>query len=77
MTDTEARQYAFFDMIKAHDYYFTYADDHRAYVKGNESRKKILLHIEQCPQDGWIWRNYCISVERGKWPNTLEDLRDD
>jgi hypothetical protein len=74
MTD---REYNFFDMIKRHDYFFIYADDQLSYKKGQESRKKIYMHIENFPNDEWIWKRYCQSVDRGTWPSALEELRDD
>jgi hypothetical protein len=39
------------ELMKAHDWYYQYSDDHRAYTSGNEAEKVIRELATQLPQD--------------------------
>ncbi len=70
-------EYDFFDSCKKHDIMYAYSDDHQVWQRGQEERKKINERVALHPQLGWIWKRYTSAVNKGIWPKTLEELRDD
>lgn len=44
--------------LAAHDWYYDYSDDHRAWTEGREHRKKITEGRKQHDWDGAIWNQY-------------------
>ena len=46
MSDTQFDQAFFESMLKAHDWTYAYSDDHRYYVRGEESMRKIRAYFK-------------------------------
>tara|TARA_Y100000389_G_scaffold72636_1_gene69386 strand:- start:8076 stop:8294 length:219 start_codon:yes stop_codon:yes gene_type:complete len=43
------------ELLEKHDWYYTYSDDHRYYVKGSDERKAIQA---MCQENGSMLRLY-------------------
>jgi hypothetical protein len=73
----EEQEFQFFDLLKKHDFWYTYSDDHRYYIRGRDERKVIYQKIDECPKLIWIWDKFCRAVSDQKTPSSLEELRRD
>ena len=45
-------------LLKAHDWYYSYSDDHRVYVRGEEQYAKLRELMSKLDPDGKIWKQY-------------------
>lgn len=73
----EEKEFQFFDLIRKHDFWYTYSDDHRYYVRGRDERKEIHRWLEECPSLSWIWDKFCKAMSDRREPSSLEELRRD
>jgi len=73
----EELEFQFFDLLKKHDFWYTYSDDHRAYKKGSAQRIVIGGWLKEHPSLQWVWDNFCRSMEERKTPLSLEEIRRD
>lgn len=73
----EEKEFQFFDLLKKHDFWYTYSDDHRYYIRGKNERKVIYQWLEDSPSLMWIWDRFCKAVSDRRAPSSLEELRRD
>jgi len=73
----EEFEFEFFDLLKRHDFWYTFSDDHRAYKKGSAQRIVIGEQLKENPSLRWVWDSFCRSMEERKTPLSLEELRRD
>lgn len=46
-------------MLKSHDWFYEYSDDHRMWVRGKEQRAAILEAKSKLDPDYSVWNDYC------------------
>jgi len=73
----EEKEFQFFDLIRKHDFWYTYSDDHRYYIRGRDQRKEIHRWLEEYPNLSWIWDKFCKAMSDRRAPSSLEELRRD
>lgn len=55
-TSDEIKEYI--RLLKAHDWFYSYSDDHRVYLRGEEEYKKLRELMSKLDPDGKIWKQY-------------------
>ena len=73
----EEKEFEVFDLIRKNDFWYTYSDDHRYYVRGQSERKEIHRWLEEHPSLSWIWDKFCKAMSDRRTPSSLEELRRD
>lgn len=49
-------------MLKAHDWYYDFTDDHRVWTKWNEHYKRMVAMANVLDPDRSIWNQYALQV---------------
>ena len=73
----EELEFQFFDLLKKHDFWYTYSDDHQAFKKGSAQRIVIGKWLKDHPSLKWVWDSFCRAMEAQKNPMSLEEIRRD
>lgn len=59
----------FFDLCVKHDWYYPFADDHKAWLKGNEEHKELMRLLPSNPAFLEIYEQWLAYVQnRGPRP---------
>jgi hypothetical protein len=48
----------FIEMLKAHDWYYMYSDDHSVYCKGRDEITAIFEAMKENPEFGKLYEEY-------------------
>jgi len=54
----ENKMKEYVEMLKKHDWYYNYSDDHSAYMRGRKARMKILELANEVDQNREIYNQY-------------------
>lgn len=73
----EELEFKFFDLLKKHDFWYTYSDDHSVYKRGSAQRVVIGNWLKEHPSLQWIWDRFCKAMDERKTPMSLEEIRRD
>lgn len=49
----------YINMLKNHDWFYEYSDDHRMWVRGKDQRAAILEAKKDLDPDYILWNQYC------------------
>lgn len=56
----------YINMLKSHDWFYDYSDDHSVWVRGKAQRGAILEAKKELDPDYIIWNQYCPADFRVK-----------
>ena len=73
----DEKEFQFFDLLKKHDFWYAYSDDHRYYIRGQNERMVINEWLENYPSLGWIWDRFSRAMSQDQCLSSLEELRRD
>lgn len=73
----EEKEFQFFDLLKKHDFWYNYSDDHRYYTRGRNQRYEIYQWLKDHPSLMWVWDGFCKAMSDRRTPSSLEELRRD
>lgn len=61
------------DLLEKHDWYYTYSDDHRYYVKGSKERKVLQSMVQENERLMKLYKDYADYVFNGKEKPNIDD----